>query len=185
MDEAQIIAKCQQGNLEYFTELFDLYQKKIYSFIYFRTHHKETAEDITSLTFTKALEHFKKFDAAKGKFSSWLYQIARNNIIDHYRASVPTVDINDAWDLAASSNVERDAETAIRLEKVKNYLNTLPARQRDIIIMRVWDDMSHIDIAEILEISEANSKMIFSRALEKLRAEAGMALILLLLTAKL
>jgi len=181
MDEALIIAKCQQGNLEYFGELFDLYHKKIYNFIYFRTLHKETAEDLTSLTFAKTLEHLQNFDAQKGSFSSWLYQIARNCVIDHYRSLPDTQNITDAWDLPANADVQRDADTAIQLEKVKKYLSSLPARQRDIILMRVWDGFSHKEIAEILKISEANSKMIFSRTLEKLRTEMDLMIICLLL----
>ena len=180
MDQATIIQKCQQGEFEHFTVLFDEYHKKIYDFVYFRTHHKETAEDLTGQIFTKALEHIRDFDYAKGKFSTWLYQIARNAIIDHYRSYKETQNIDDVWDIAANNNIERDADTAAALEKVRNFLRTLPEQQRDVIIMRVWDGLTHKEISEILGITEANSKMTFSRGIAKINKEIVLSLVFLL-----
>lgn len=53
--EQQVISQCQQGQLDGFGQLYDLYIKKIYNFIYYKTHHQQTAEDLTSQTFLKAL----------------------------------------------------------------------------------------------------------------------------------
>jgi len=180
-DIAAIVKQCQQGNSEQFTLLFDEYYKKIYDFIYFRTHHKETAEDIVSLVFTKSLENIKTFNPSKGKFSTWLYQIARNSIIDHYRAFKETSNIEDAWDISSNVNIERDTDTKAKLEKVQEFLKTLPRQQRDIVIMRVWDGLSHKEIAEILQISEANSKMSFSRAISKINKEVAIVIFTLVI----
>lgn len=172
MDENQIIARCQRGQLENFGPLFDKYYRQIYNFIYYRTHHKEAAEDISSQVFFKALENIGSFNSGKGKFSTWLYQIARNSVIDHYRTFKGAEDIESAWDAAAAGNVERDTDAVLQLERVQGYLKDLPAQQRDIIIMRVWDGLSHREIAEVLGITEAASKVAFSRALGKLQKEA-------------
>ncbi|MGE5392689.1 MAG: RNA polymerase sigma factor [Candidatus Saccharibacteria bacterium] len=176
--ETQYIRSCQRGELENFAGLYDLYVKKIYSFIYYRTHHTETAEDLTSLTFTKALEHIGSFKSSKGTFSSWLYQIARNTITDHYRQRRPTSDIEDAWDLSSDTDIERDVDLRAKLAQVNRYLQGLPAQQRDIVLMRVWDGLSHREIAEILGISEANSKVIYSRTLAKLNQAVGVAAVI-------
>ena len=82
--EGEILREYQAGNLEHFGEIYDVYIKKIYNFIYYKTHHKETAEDLTSETFRKALSNIKSFDTHRA-FSSWLYRIAQNTVIDHYR----------------------------------------------------------------------------------------------------
>jgi len=177
MDEAAIIAQCQQGNLERFAELYDAYNKKIYNFIYFRTHHRPTAEDITSTVFFKALQHIASFNSRKAGFSTWLYQIARNTVIDHYRSLKTTNNIEDAWDLASSTNIERDVDTIRSLEKVQKFLKDVPAQQRDIVIMRVWDGLSHKEIAEVLGISESTSKMAFSRIITKMNKEVLVSLL--------
>lgn len=173
MDEYQLIAKCQKGDSHSFGGLYDLYAKKIYDFLYFRTHHKQTAEDLASSVFTKALERIAQFDSTKAKFSTWLYQIAKNTLVDHFRTLKYSQSIEDIWDMPSSVNVERDADTALALEKVKEQIKQLPALQRDIIVMRLWDGLSHKEISEILGISEGNSKVSFSRAVSKLRVEMG------------
>ncbi|MEK9181005.1 MAG: sigma factor [Patescibacteria group bacterium] len=76
--ESELIIACQKGELENFGQLYDQYIDKIYRFIYYRTRHKETAEDLTAQTFQKALEGVCGYNAGRGRFSSWLYQIARN-----------------------------------------------------------------------------------------------------------
>ncbi|HYF05145.1 MAG TPA: sigma-70 family RNA polymerase sigma factor [Patescibacteria group bacterium] len=176
----KIVLACQKGDIAQFGTLFDLFHNKIYQFIYYRTHHKETAEDLTSQTFTKALVRIESYNPEKAGFTTWLYQIARNSIIDYYRALKPTSDIQDAWDLPSTSQPAREAELRIQLEKVNSYLQSLPSQQRDIILMRVWDGLSHKEIADILGISEASSKMTFSRVLAKLTKEVPFAALYLL-----
>ncbi|MDB4939634.1 MAG: polymerase, sigma-24 subunit, subfamily [Candidatus Doudnabacteria bacterium] len=164
-----------------FNELYDLYITKIYNFIYYRTHHKETAEDLTSKTFVKAWENLSKFDDEKGAFSSWIYSIARNNLIDHYRKEKGTSDIDQIINFSSSENIEHDTGLKLQLEQVEKYLKELPADQRDIVIMRVWDDLSYKEIAAILKKSEASCKMSFYRTMQKVQTHFPIAITLLLL----
>ncbi|MEK7618277.1 MAG: sigma-70 family RNA polymerase sigma factor [Patescibacteria group bacterium] len=163
----------QDGKAFDFGKIFDDLSPKIYNFLYYRTHHKQTAEDLTSTVFTKALERIKQFDAQKAQFSTWLYQIAKNALIDHYRTFKQTGSIDDIWELPSAASVERDVDTALALEKVKEQIKQLPALQRDIIIMRLWDGLSHAEISSVLGITEGNSKVSFSRGIDKLRVEMG------------
>lgn len=181
LDIEKALAECQSGNLVEFSVIFDAFYKKIYQFVYFRTLHKETAEDLTSVIFVKTLEHITTFNKQKAQFSTWIFQIARNTVIDFYRSKKESVDIEDVWDLQSSDNLEQELDMKEKLEQVKGYLQTLPARQREIVIMRVWDGLSHKEIAEILEISEANSKMIFSRVLTELTQKIPQVLIYMLI----
>ena len=183
-DGRSIIKECQNGNLEKFGLLYDAYINKIYRFIYYKTHHKETAEDLTSRTFMKALEKIKTFDADKGAFSTWLYQIARNNVIDFYRTKKSDIDINDVWDLSSSDNIERDAEMRQKIEKLESYLAKLPNEQREIIVLRVWEGLSHREISEIMGKSEAGCKMMYVRALKELRSRMPLELLICFLLLK-
>ncbi|MBU1164446.1 sigma-70 family RNA polymerase sigma factor [Patescibacteria group bacterium] len=175
--ESTIITRCQAGELEQFAQLYDVYIKKIYSFIFYKTSHKETAEDLTSQTFFKALQNINKYDSTKGSFSSWLYRIARNNVIDYYRSKKNAIDIDAIWDLSTDSDIERDIDVKQKLQEVSKHLNKLKPLQKEIVVMRLWDQLSYQEISEITKNSVANSKMIFSRSIRKLREE--MSLIIL------
>lgn len=176
--DAQLVQSCQRGQLDDFAFLYDRYIKDIYRFVYFKTHHKETAEDLTSQTFIKALEHIASFDGEMGSFKSWVYRIARNTVIDHYRARKATVDIEDAWDIASGDDIERDAAVREQLSKVQEYLKELDGEQRDIVVMRLWEDMPYKEIAMVLGKSEASCKMSFSRTMAKMRKEILLLLLL-------
>lgn len=181
MNEA--VASCVSGHSERFAEVYDAYIKKIYDFIYYKTLHKETAEDLTSTTFMKALEKIQTFDDSKGSFSSWLYRIARNTVIDHYRTRKVAQDVSDIWWLSTGEDIERDAEVYRQLEDVEKYLMKLKPQQREIVIMRVWDQLSYKEIAEITGISESNCKMTFSRTIRHLRETFGSGVVGLLIVA--
>ncbi len=165
MDDINIIKECQNGDYQNFGLLYDKYIKQIYNFLYYRTYHKQTAEDLTSIVFSKALHSLGGFKSNKAQFSTWLYQIARNTLIDHFRTNKGTNNIDTALDLPSNSNIEQDTDAKLKLENVKKVLLKLPKLQRDIIVMRVWDGLGHKEIADILNISEANSKMSFSRGI--------------------
>jgi RNA polymerase sigma-70 factor, ECF subfamily len=180
-NEITLVEKVKQGDALAFGELYDEYVKKIYNYIYFRTYHKETAEDLTSLTFTKAYEKIDSFANSKGNFSSWLYRIARNTVIDHYRTNKSTSDIFEAYDLSARENIETDFDVKDSLEKVQAYLKQLNPDQRELVILRVWDGLSYREIAEITGKTEDSLKVAFSRIMSKMRKETVLAVLTLLI----
>jgi RNA polymerase sigma-70 factor, ECF subfamily len=179
--DLDLVLKCKAGQKEKFSELYDRHNKKIYNFIYFRVHHKETAEDLTSQTFFKALEKIDFVDPQKGKFSSWLFQIAKNCVIDHFRANFKTDDLESAFDLQSNSNVQRDADIALGMEKIAKQLSQLTKEQREILIMKLWDGFTYREIAEILGIGESKCKMTLARTLTKLQKEMTLLAFLILI----
>lgn len=170
MDEQEYIRACKEGRLENFEALFNAYVEEIYRFLQYRVKNKEQAEDLTQDTFLKALKGIRGFKDGV-PFRPWLYRIARNVLVDHYRAHHDTtsLDDDDALDVADWQDVEREADAKYTLLQVQDALNKLPSLQRDIVMMRVWDGLSYKEIAEILEKTEGNCKMIFSRAVVRLR----------------
>lgn len=166
---------------EDFGKRYDEHVKKIYEFIYFKTHHKETAEDLTANTFMKALTNLESFDEDKASFKTWLYSIARNTVIDHYRMRKETVDLEDAWDLHTGENIERDTELQMKIESVQKYMEKLKPEQREVVLLRVWGGHSFAEIAEITGKTEAACKMSFKRTMERLRDDFAPFMLLLLL----
>ena len=177
----QIITQIHAGKPQAFALLYEKYVDKIYAFIYYKTHHKQTAEDITSFTFTKALENIHQFKPHKGSFQAWLYQIARNNVNDFYRNHHFSKSIEDAWDIATTEDIERDVDLRNQLAEIKQGLQQLSSSQRDIVILRVWQNLSYAEIAAITGKSVNACKMDFSRATHSLRKEFQLAILLFFL----
>lgn len=179
--EKSLIERIHQGDRMAFGELYDAWFPKIYAFIYYRTHHRETSQDIAATVFLKALEAIDRFDPEKGTVGAWLYRIARNAVTDHWRRQKPTLDVADAWDLTDGTDVALDADFRLRVEQVRAGLAHLTAEQRDVVIMRVWENLPYAEIAAALGKTEDGCKMAFSRAVRKLRATVPLAALLALI----
>ncbi|MBN1409436.1 MAG: sigma-70 family RNA polymerase sigma factor [Spirochaetales bacterium] len=154
---------------EEFEHVYDAYIDKIYSFIYYKTCNRETAEDLTSQTFLNVLQNRHRFDPAKGSIPVWIYRIARNLVIDFYRKKRSSVDIGDVWDIPSTEDVACDYQVKEQVAELKVILSKLPPEQRDIVILRVWQELPYREIARIMGKSEAACKMMFSRVITKLK----------------
>jgi RNA polymerase sigma-70 factor (ECF subfamily) len=181
MDETEIVNRCKKGDMKAFSHIYSSYAKRIYDYIYYKTFHRETAEDITSHTFMKALENITGFDPGQGNISSWLYAIARNAVTDHYRKAKKSVNIDDIWDLAGNDDPEVDAINQEAFDTIQDFLKSLTPDKRSIIIMRVWQDMSYKEISRIMGKTEAQCKMTFYRAIEKMKQQIPAQILLIFL----
>jgi len=177
LTEQEAINRISSGDTEAFGSLYDMYIERVYKFVYYRTHHRETAEDLVSVVFAKAFGKFSSFDR-KANFATWLFRIARNTVIDHYRTRKSVSDIEEAFDLSDSVNISKDYELKEKLEQARKYLNELPQDQRDLVIMRLWDGLSYDEISEITGKKPANLRVSFSRIMGKMQKELVLALIL-------
>jgi RNA polymerase sigma-70 factor (ECF subfamily) len=161
-----------------FVGVYELYAQKIFDYHYFRTLHRQTAEDLTSLTFTKAFEHFKTYDARKGSILTWIYRIARNTLIDHYRTRKPIDEIDDNWDLSDKTDLESELDNKQKLEKVREVISGLPSKHRDLLMMRIWDGLSFKEISKISGRTETSLKVAASRLMAMIRSRNFIAMFL-------
>lgn len=178
--ETQTIQACQAGHMEMFVSLYDIYVERIYKFLYFRTFHQELAEDITSQVFLQAMAKIKSFDANKGTFQSWLYQIARNLLIDEYRKKKPTDDIENHFDIASNINLENETNQTLSNEALQKLLKTLPDESQELVSMRLWDELTYAEIALVTGKTEGSLKMQFSRIINKLQEHAHLLVLTLI-----
>lgn len=167
-DEKSIIMACRAGDSERFGELYERYINRIYAYIYYRTHHKETAEDLTSVAFFKALASIIMCDPEK-PFAPWIYRIAHNTVVDHYRRLKKDARMEDAWDITDDTDIDYDADTRRAIAEVKKYMAHLTPDQRNIVILRVWEDLPYQQIAAVMGKTEESCKVAFSRAVGRLR----------------
>lgn len=169
MKEKDAIVACQKGQVEGCTYLYENCVDKIYRYVFLRVRHRETAEDIVSDVFMKAFGKMSTFDSDR-PFLPWLYRVAENTIIDHWRKERPTSDIDDAWDIADTAKLpDEQSEDGLRETKVKTMLKALSPIERTVLTLRLWDDLSYRSIGEATGKTEEHAKVIFSRAIAKLR----------------
>ena len=172
-DDAFYAKRCQSGETEAFGVLYDKYLDPIYRFIFYKTFSKEVAEDLTSDVFHKALEKIASFEASRGDFSTWLYRIARNRVIDYYRTKKVHEPIDDAFDIGVDERTPETLDAIRSLGQVTKYLETLDAKQREIIMLRVWEERSYREIAAVVGGTEDSVKMAFSRSIRAVREQCG------------
>jgi RNA polymerase sigma-70 factor (ECF subfamily) len=181
--EQTIISECQSGQMDSFVLLYDAYVGKIYNFLFYRTNHKELSEDLTSQTFIRALEKIGSFDSSRGTFQAWIYQIARNLLIDEYRKRKPLENIDAHENLRSDTNLETEIQSEFDRESVHKLLSGLPQESQELVTMRLWDELSYIEIATITGKTEGSLKMQFSRIINKLQQQAHLLVILLIFMA--
>lgn len=182
MRDRKYISRFQNGDFEAFGVLYERYIDQIYAFIYRKTGEKEIAEDLTSQVWMKALKSLEFFwEQENAGFKSWIYRIAHNTVIDHYRTAKTQLDLDSIYDIGISQNFAEQIDDSDTLKKVLNYLDTLKQIEKEIVILRVWDDLSYADIATICDKKEDNCKKIFSRALEKIQANITLIFVIFLL----
>lgn len=169
--ELNLIRQAKQGHAESFGLLYDHYLAPIYRFVALKTDSKEEAEDIVHEVFLSAWKHVNGFNEQGHPFSSWLYQIARNKIIDHYRTKKThvTIELVDEEHVKVTDGVEQKVDLGFNLEQVKKVLNQLSDDQQDVILMRFVEDLSYQEIAAALDKNEGAIRLIQHRAIHNLR----------------
>lgn len=170
-DEHNLIVRAQEGEAEAFGLLYDFYMPRIYRFVLFKVGRREEAEDLTHQTFLKAWEHVETYEPRGYQFSSWLYRIARNTVIDHYRKSKPQFNIDDLEQdiLKSEDNQARDLDTKIEWDAMLEAIYKLNDTEQDVLIMRFIDELTHKEVAEAIGKSEGATKVIQHRALRNLK----------------
>jgi RNA polymerase sigma factor (sigma-70 family) len=158
-----------ERSAEKFGRLYDEHVWNVYGFFGYRVGSRQEAEDLTQLTFEKALRSFRKFDERRASFATWVMTIARNALVDHYRSDRTSTQepIGDAESLLSEHHEE---EPTLGIEpELETALAKLNDREREVIALRFGGDMTGLEIAEMTGLSVANVQQILSRSLRKLR----------------
>ncbi|MBI4133212.1 sigma-70 family RNA polymerase sigma factor [Candidatus Uhrbacteria bacterium] len=173
--EERLIAAAKQGDADCFGRLYDHYIPPIYRFIFMKVTNREEAEDLTHEVFLSAWQHLHRYTSRGFPFSSWLYQIARNRVIDHYRGKRQTVAVEVADTEGVVDPISPDAQIdqSLDLETVRVAMRGLTHDQQDVIILKFLEDLPHREIAATLSKSEGAVRLIQHRALTELRRRLG------------
>ena len=174
-EEEKLIQSAVGGDSSAFGSLYDRYQSAIYRFIVIKVGSREEAEDITHHVFLSAWQKVGTYKHRGHPFSSWLYQIARNMVIDHYRSQKDDVSLDklDPDSSIIPAVAQSDLFTKMQLEKVHGAIKELKPDYQDVIILRFVEDLSLKETAAILKKSEGAVKLAQHRAIKELKKKLG------------
>ncbi len=170
--EEELLVRVVNFDEEALSEIYERYELKIYSYIYRRTSDQVLSEDLTAQVFLKMLEAIQSERAWHSSFSGWLYRIAHNLVIDHYRARdrQKQVSIDDIPHMPDTSvNPVRAAEIALDAEALRSAMRRLTDEQAQVLSLRFLEGYSFNEIAEIMDKTEGAVKALQHRAVATLR----------------
>ena len=147
--------------------LYQAYYSKVMGYIYSRIRNRADAEDICSDVFEKVQRKLPDFDPEKASVSTWIFTITRNTVIDHYRRSKPTEELDE--NMSDSAELDESLLNSETLSELAGALRALPEELRDIIVLRYYDGKPLTEVAEIMGLSYGAVKLRHQSALAKLR----------------
>ncbi|GHT01158.1 RNA polymerase subunit sigma-24 [Bacteroidia bacterium] len=162
MTDEELVVAYAQGNNAAFDILLNRHKSTVYSYIYFIVRNREMAEDIFQETFVKAIMTIKQGRYTEnGKFRAWINRIAHNLIIDNYRQEKNEQTIsNDECEVDLLNNSKLSDGTIedkmIKdqiLSDVKKLINYLPENQKEVLMLRYYQDLSFKEISDMTGVS--------------------------------
>ena len=170
-DEELLIKKAISGDREAFGYLYDHYFNQIFKYLLIRTNTQEDAEDMTENVFMKAWEHLPHFGGKKKdrNFRPWLYKIAHNTVVDHYRTRKHFLPLETALQTSfGDGEPDRIALKNEESRRIKKAIKRLDETSQKVIVSRFISGLSHRETALSIGISENNVRVIQYRALRKI-----------------
>ena len=169
-DEIKLIQQVQNGDLDSFTHLYNSYFQRIYSFLLMKSNwNVHFAEDATSMTFMKAFENIWNFSIEKewSSFAAWLYNIAYHSLIDILkRKEVERIDEENP--ISDDPDYVDYFQKHVQAEQILAYLEELWSDKKDLFVLRIRNNLSYDEIAEIIWKRSSTCRKDFSKLIKKI-----------------
>lgn len=149
-NEKQLVERAVRQDPNAFGLLYELYFDKIYNYLYFKTMHRNEAEDLTARVFMKAWEAIGNFEWQGYPFSTWLYRIAHNQLVDHYRTRRPVLPLEAAERYECGDDPFEAVEHASLIAQIRGALKNLTHEQQRVVTLRYFEGYSIGEIAKMM-----------------------------------
>jgi RNA polymerase sigma-70 factor (ECF subfamily) len=169
----RLVERAQQGDRDALEELYLLHFDRIYSYLHMSVGNRHDAEDLTTQTFLKMLESVGKFRWRSAPFSAWLFRIAHNLAIDHFRASRrwQPEELVPEPEPPEESAAEEEALESIGRTSMLELIESLSKEQQQVLTLKFVFNFSNNDAATILGKTEGAIKSLQHRALASLQRQ--------------
>ena len=167
LTDEELMTLVSQDNLDMMSILFDRYHVRIFNFLLKMTRDRDISQDITQEVFYKAIKYRKSYK--KGKFSSWIYTIARNIFSDHYKNQKNKEQRLDEIEYKIEEEECNGVQKSEIKEQLDSALEQLNQSDRTLIIMNRYQGIKYQEIAEITGSTEGAVKTKVHRAIHKLK----------------
>jgi len=168
-----LVEEAQNGSTEAFSKIYDQFIDTIYRYVYYRVK-SDDAEDLVETVFLKVWENLKKYKRSSSGFSSWIFRIAHNLVVDYYRLKkdkdVSELDVQLADD-KRDHNPIKQTEDVFNSEILKKALSKLKRHYQEIIVYKFVNEFSNEELAKLLKKSEGSLRILQFRALKALKYE--------------
>jgi len=172
LDDARLIERAKRGEVEAFGCLYERYLESIYRYIRTRVADDRTAEDLTETVFLRSFESLGRYKEKGLRFSAFLYQIARNLLVDHYRQKEEELPLESADQISVSpSRIDDIIVIQDQVDSLRVGLDALPEEYREIIRLRVLLELSTTECAEWIGRSEGAVRVLLHRAMKALKRQ--------------
>ena len=153
-----------------FEVLYQEHYNRVLSYVKKKITSIEDAEDLVSEVFVYCYKQYDEYDPEKSSVTTWLYLIVNSRIKNYYRDHVSYADYDIAEQIVEDDSIDLDRGIYLEQlhEAVMNALQTLPERQRNVILYRCFQDLSYDEIALKLNTTPGNVRVLYSRAIDKL-----------------
>ena len=168
-----LVQKAQEGDVASFGELYEQYFDKIFRYVSFKTGNPSEAEDITGEVFVRMLESIHRFKWQGYPFSSWLFRIAHNLVVDHFRKKgkkqmVPLDNATNTLE-ASPTDIDNHLDIELSMGEVSKAMEGLTDLQREVISLRFAAGLSVAETAKAVSKKENAVKALQHAGLKKLR----------------
>ncbi|MDY8135233.1 RNA polymerase sigma factor [Aquimarina sp. 2201CG5-10] len=167
LTDEELMILVSNGDLDKMSVLFDRYHVRIFNFLLKMTRDRDVSQDITQEVFYKAIKYRTSYK--KGKFSSWIYTIARNIFSDHYQRQKNKDQRLDDFQYKTESEEIDTIERVEDSEQLKRALGQLNNSDKELIIMNRYQGIKYQEIAEITGSTAGAVKTKVHRAIHKLK----------------
>ncbi len=175
VEEGQLTRRAQAGDHMAFTDLVIRYTGTVYNQAYRMLGNAQESEDAVQEVFLRAYRRLDSYDPGR-RFVTWLLTIGSNYCIDRLRRrrlNWITLDDVAFWLTSSEASPERNALEGERQRHVQRALQQLPESYRSVTVLRYWNDLSYLEIADALSLTEATVKTRLHRARKMLRDVLG------------